>query len=63
MEAPVTEMQKKDERLFQPGEVQPIVDTKKAHLGDKPGPAGAKHEAGEEASKDVPPKPRSAPTS
>jgi hypothetical protein len=63
MEASVTEMQKKDERLFQPGEVQPIADTKKAHLGDKPGPAEAEHYAGEEVSKDAPPKPRSAPTS
>jgi hypothetical protein len=40
MEAVVTtEMQKRDERLMRPGDDQPIADTDKAHLGDKPAAA------------------------
>jgi hypothetical protein len=40
-----TEMQKRDERLMRPGDDQPIADTEKAHLGDKPA-AGDAPEAG-----------------
>jgi hypothetical protein len=44
-----TKMQKRDERLMRPGDDQPIADTEKAHLGDKPQDGTPKAEGGPNA--------------